>query len=120
MAGPVLLDGTLLLSLRDYGPLMADRPTGTPPAFFRDARGRRRIVHQIWDWQDERRYIVHLHITREAAGGSWETLHFAGAYRAVTSAEVATMATAADLSGVRVLEQDETGFYQPIVVATAP
>ncbi len=112
--------GTLLLSLRDYGPLMAERPAGTPPAFFRDAGGRRRIVHQVWDWHDGRRYTVHLHLTREAADGRWEAMHFVGEYRAVTPAEVAVLAAAAGFSGVRVLGQAETGFYQPIVAAMAP
>jgi glycine/sarcosine N-methyltransferase len=112
--------GTLLLSLRDYGPLMAERPAGTPPAFFRDAEGRRRIVHQVWDWHDERRYTVHLHLTREATRGRWEAMHFAGEYRAVTPAEVAALAVAASFCGVKVLGQAETGFYQPIVAAMAP
>jgi len=38
-------------------------PTVHPPAFFTD-RGRRRIVHQVWDWIDDRTDIFHLYITR--------------------------------------------------------
>jgi hypothetical protein len=112
--------GILLLSLRDYRPIMADRPAGTQPAFFREGQGRRRIVHQVWDWRDARRYTFHLYITREAADGGWETMHFVGKYRAVTPVEVAALATAAGLREVRVLGQEETGFYQPIVAAKAP
>jgi SAM-dependent methyltransferase len=67
--------GKLLASLRDYGPLMEQRPDMMQPAMFWD-EGRRRIVHQVWDWQDERRYLVHLYITRQVPSDEWVTSHF--------------------------------------------
>jgi SAM-dependent methyltransferase len=60
-------EAKLLISLRDYGPLMEQRPAATPPTMFLDD-GRRRIVHQIWDWRDERRYSSPLHHTPNANG----------------------------------------------------
>lgn len=60
--------GKLLISLRDYETLMKQRPAVTEPAWFID-KGRRRIVHQVWDWKDDRRYVVHLYITRELDDG---------------------------------------------------
>jgi glycine/sarcosine N-methyltransferase len=111
--------GVLLLDLRDYGRLLAERPAGTPPAFFRDG-GYRRIVHQVWDWHDERRYAVHLYITRETAR-CWQSRHFfVGQYRAVAPEEVASLASRAGFADVQVLTPVETGYYQPIVRAAAP
>jgi hypothetical protein len=108
--------GQVLISLRDYGPLIAQRPAAQPPALFMDD-GRSRIVHQVWDWLDERRYVVHLYITRQLADDHWNTLHFTGWYRAITPAEVAHLAEQAGLRQVSVLMPADSGYYQPIVTA---
>jgi SAM-dependent methyltransferase len=110
--------GTLLISMRDYGSLIAQRVPSTPAAFYRDGRSRR-IVHQVWDWQDDRRYVVHLFITMEEPHG-WRTLHFVGHYRAVPVSDVAALVTAAGFDDVRVLTPGETGYYQPVIRAVAP
>jgi SAM-dependent methyltransferase len=108
--------GKLFLSLRDYGPLMSERPTMMPPSFFGKA-GARRIVHQVWEWQDERRYVVHIFITIEAADQQWVSRHFVGHYRAITPEEVAGHASFVGLQQVEVLAPAVTGYYQPIVSA---
>jgi glycine/sarcosine N-methyltransferase len=110
-------NGVLLISLRDYGPLLAERPTGTPASFYRDGAFRR-IVHQVWDWVDDRRYVVHLFITCERSDG-WEIRHFVGRYRAVMPIEIAQFASQIGLNDARVLGPVETGYYQPIVSAVA-
>jgi SAM-dependent methyltransferase len=111
-------NGVLLISLRDYGPLLAERPTGTPASFYRD-EAFRRIVHQVWDWVDDRRYVVHLFITCERCHG-WETRHFVGTYRAVMPIEIAQFASQVGFNDACVLGAAETGYYQPIVRAVAP
>lgn len=108
-------DGILVLSLRDYGPLIREKPMSMPPSFFTD-HGARRIVFQVWDWLDDRRYIVHLYISRQVGQG-WEDHHFVGSYRAVSTEEVAAMAISVGFTNVRVLPATETGFYQPIITA---
>jgi glycine/sarcosine N-methyltransferase len=110
--------GIILISFRDYGPLLARHPTGTPPALYRDGE-RRRIVHQVWDWLDDRRYVVHLFITCERDAG-WETRHFTGRYRAVTSNEIAHFASQAGFKDLEVLSPEFTGYYQPILRGIAP
>ena len=109
--------GTLLLSLRDYGRLMVERPSSMPPSFYEDA-GLRRIVHQVWDWQDDRHYRLHLYVTREVVSGSWDCHHTTGMYRAVTLNEVVELARRVGFSDVRTLESYLTGYYQPIISAT--
>ena len=107
--------GKAIISVRDYDRLLRERPTSMPAIFHGD-RGSRRIVFQIWDWLDERRYVIHLHIDHETAQG-WVTHHFVGQYRAVTTDELSRLANQAGLQRVRVLPSSNTGFYQPIIVA---
>src|ERR1700683_510550 len=54
---------TFMGSIRDYDSLVQERPVVQGPAFFSD-QGSRGIVHQVWDWSDERRYAFHLYIMR--------------------------------------------------------
>jgi glycine/sarcosine N-methyltransferase len=110
--------GKMLVSVRDYARLLDERPAFMPPAFYSD-NGRRRIVFQVWDWLDERRYIVHLHVTVETVPG-WVAHHFVGKYRAVRPSEVAEMADRSGFRDVDILPPGDTGFYQPIVVAQVP
>lgn len=110
--------GKMFLSLRDYGALLAQRPTVLPPSLFMD-NGLRRIVHQVWDWQDARRYTVHLYITRQTNSLDWQSSHFVGRYRAISPEEVATLAVQVGFNDVQVLSPIVTGYYQPIVTGIA-
>jgi glycine/sarcosine N-methyltransferase len=78
-----------------------------------------RIVFQVWDWLDERRYEFHLHITLETVQ-SWAAHHFVGRYRAVTPDELARMAERSGFRDVKILSSADTGFYQPSITAQAP
>jgi glycine/sarcosine N-methyltransferase len=108
---------TFMGSIRDYDRLVLERPAVQEPAFFSD-RGSRRIVHQVWDWSDERRYAFHLYITREVQG-AWESQHYVSNYRAVLREEVGRILQAAGFVGCRWILPAESGFYQPIVLAKA-
>ena len=109
--------GQIFISLRDYGALMVQRPSVMPPAMFMDD-GLRRIVHQIWDWHDDRRYSVHLHITRQISDLNWQSKHFVGRYRAITPHEIASHASRAGFDNVHILSPVATGYYQPIVTGS--
>jgi glycine/sarcosine N-methyltransferase len=108
---------TFVGSIRDYDSLVRERPVVQGPEFYSD-QGGRRIVHQVWDWRDERRYAFHLYITREVPGG-WESQHYASNYRAVLREELSGILEAAGFTGCRWLSKAESGFYQPIVLAKA-
>ncbi len=109
--------GVFVASIRDYDRLIEERPVVQGPAFFYDA-GRRRIVFQLWDWMDERRYTFHLYITRDARAG-WQTHHGVSTYRAVLRNELTKFLDAAGFSKVQWLLPAESGFYQPIVLCVA-
>jgi SAM-dependent methyltransferase len=107
--------GIFLASTRDYDRLLPQRPTVQGPAFYTDAAGRR-IVFQLWDWLDDRRYAFHLYITVATANG-WRTSHTAGTYRAVLPEELSAILRSAGFADVRWLLPAESGFYQPMVMA---
>ena len=109
--------GKVLVSVRDYARHLQERHTCMPPVFYSD-NGQRRIVFQVWDWIDERRYVVHLYVTQETVDG-WTVHHFAGKYRAVAPEEIVRLANQAGFQEVCVLPSSNTGFYQPIIVAEA-
>lgn len=109
--------GTFLASIRDYDTILAQPPVVQGPAFYSD-EGKRRIVFQVWDWQDERRYVFHMYITRETSAG-WVNFHGASEYRAVLREEITDTLTARGFTNIRWRFPAESGFYQPIVIATA-
>ena len=111
------LGGCFMASIRDYDQLLNERPVVQAPSFYSD-EGRRRIVFQVWDWLDDRRYAFHLYITRETAN-TWETVHASAVYRCVLRDEVTVALSHAGFTNVRWLFPSNSGFYQPVVVAEA-
>jgi len=109
--------GTLLASIRDYDQLIRDRPTVQGPTFYSDS-GCRRIIFQVWDWADARRYMFHLYITRETPSG-WSNFHGASVYRAVLREEITAILASSGFANMRWLFPNESRLYLPVVIATA-
>jgi glycine/sarcosine N-methyltransferase len=109
--------GVLLAGIRDYDRLVIERPAVQGPAMFTDG-GRRRIVFQLWDWIDDRRYVFHIYITLQIDDG-WQSHHYASTYRAVLRDELTGILGRAGFTDVRWLQPAESRFYQPIVLARA-
>jgi glycine/sarcosine N-methyltransferase len=107
--------GSFIGSIRDYDRLVVEMPTAQGPSFYTDSDGRR-IVFQIWDWLDERRYRFHLYITRSTRS-EWHTFHFTSTYRAVLRTELRDILIRAGFTNVRWLLPADSGFYQPIFIA---
>src|SRR5258708_40026843 len=103
---------TFMGSIRDYDSLVQERPVVQGPAFYSD-QGSRRIVHQVWDWSDERRYAFHLYITRDVQG-AWETQHYVSNYRAVLREEFSRILQSAGFVGWRWIFSAESGVFQPL------
>jgi hypothetical protein len=75
---------------------------------------------QAWWWDDDvPAYDFNMFVLEEGEGdgGGWRTTHVAGRYRAWRRAEVADALAAATFDGVRWLMPEESGWYQPVVVA---
>jgi SAM-dependent methyltransferase len=96
--------GLLLLSLRDYAALVADKPRFNNE-HVQDKSDGRRIVFQLWDWADDgRRYGIHQFLIRDV-DGRYELNHFE------------TTVRDAGFQEVRWHVPEESGYYQPIVTA---
>ena len=113
--------GLFMASLRDYDRLVLEKPMVQGPSFFFDkaadsTQQGRRIVFQLWDWIDDRRYVFHLYITRKCETG-WQAHHFAASYRALLRDELTSALSQAGFFDIRWQEPAESGFYQPVVMA---
>lgn len=92
--------GLLLASTRDYDAA----PTGDPPRRFAD-----RTVEQIWEWEDDERYVLRHRIVRNGEVAERRT-H----YRALRRA---TLTAALRAAGFADVEWPPTAFPQPVVSA---
>lgn len=110
--------GLFLGSIRDYDSALLERRTAVPPRFL-DQGGPHRIVHQVWEWLDEERYRLHLYRTLESASG-WVSRHYDALYRALSRAALASAIAATGLAEIVWLMPNESGYYQPIVLARKP
>lgn len=110
--------GLFLVSIRDYDTLIQERPSFQGPAFYGD-KGNRRIVHQVWDWFDRDRYVLHLYLTWQTAEG-WTSQHFVSEYRCLLRAELTDILESEGFEQIQWLMPSENSFYQPVVLARTP
>jgi SAM-dependent methyltransferase len=116
-----LRDGGLFVaSVRDYDALAAARTTGTPVLMHGPA-GRRHASGQAWTWSPDGQYVdITLFVLHEhVAVGGWRVSAHETRYRALSQA---SLTSALDDNGFGLIEwltPDESGYYQPVVVARA-
>ena len=108
-------NGLFLASIRDYDLLVDQRPAMQEPAFYGKAESRR-IVHQVWDWLDDRTYTLHLFITI-SDGSAWTAHHFVSEYHCLLRDELSVALRTAGFDRIRWLLPAESGYYQPVVLA---
>lgn len=108
--------GVLLISLRDYAPLVAEKPRFNNE-HVQDKPEGRRVAFQLWDWADTGdRYRNHQFLIRET-DGSYDVQHFETELRALLQDEFMTAIRDAGYADPRWHLPDESGYYQPIVTA---
>jgi SAM-dependent methyltransferase len=108
--------GLLVIGIRDYDALAAERSRFTQPYFTGDP-GNRAVVLQLWDWNDDgSAYDLTLFLSRERATG-WETTARTTRYRALRRDELARLLARAGFGDIRWHAPGETGHHQPIVTA---
>ncbi len=108
--------GLLLLSARDYEALVTDRPRFNNQ-HVQDRSDGRRIVFQLWDWDDDgRRYKVHQFLLRDR-DGNFEVNHFQTRLRALLRDELIAAVRNAGYARVRWHTPENSGYYQPIITA---
>jgi glycine/sarcosine N-methyltransferase len=110
--------GTALFTTRDYDAALHDRPQSTLPQIYEE-QDVRRITFQLWHWRETDAIYDLEHVQVEQAGrdGPWKAVCRTASYRAYTRAQLASLAHAAGFSDVSWHMPDETGYFQPIMVA---
>ena len=105
--------GLFVASIRDYDALLMDQPPYSPPYIHQTAEGQR-VSFQTWNWEGDHYKLIQYIIDDE------ETLQvskFACEYRATRREELTNLLRTHGCSSVVWEFPEETGFYQPIVIA---
>ena len=105
--------GIFIASIRDYNALLADKPPYSPPYIHASGNGQR-VAFQTWKWDGDNYRLIQYVIDDE---DTLQISKFECAYRATRREEMTAMLQANGCSEVNWLFPDETGFYQPIVIA---
>ncbi|MBQ8727388.1 MAG: class I SAM-dependent methyltransferase [Oscillospiraceae bacterium] len=114
IAGRMGRKGIFVGSIRDYDALLEEKPPYAPPYIHETADGRR-VCFQTWNWSGDRYRLVQYIIED---GKSLSVSKFSCEYRATRREELTGRFLAKGCSRVDWLFPVETGFYQPIFVAT--
>ncbi len=105
--------GLFVASIRDYDALLESKPPYSPPYIHKTEKGQR-LSFQTWDWEGDNYRLVQYIIDDE---GVPQVSKFACEYRAVRREELTQLLLAAGCREVVWRFPEETGFYQPIVLA---
>ncbi|MGB8650412.1 MAG: class I SAM-dependent methyltransferase [Mycobacteriales bacterium] len=110
--------GLLLASLRDYDSLVTERPAGVPITLYGVA-GRRRGAGQSWRWSRGADVVDITLFTLAEADDGWQVSAHETRYRALQRATLTAALLAGGFTDVEWVMPGESGYYQPIVLATA-
>ena len=113
IADRLIPGGIFVASIRDYDALLAARPPYSPPYIHKTDAGQR-VSFQTWHWEGEHYRLVQYIIEDEAA---LQISKFECEYRATRREEISALLKACGCGDVRWLPPEESGFYQPIVIA---
>ncbi|MBR5533256.1 MAG: class I SAM-dependent methyltransferase [Ruminiclostridium sp.] len=113
ITGRVKSGGLFVASIRDYDALPEDKPTYSPPYIHKTENGQR-VSFQTWDWEEDI-YTLTQYIIDDQ--GALSVSKFGCALRAVRREELTELLRAHGCRDVVWKFPEETGFYQPIVIA---
>lgn len=113
IVGQIRTGGIFIASIRDYDSLLMSKPPYSPPYIHKTKYGQR-VSFQTWLWREENYKLTQYIIDDE------ETLHISKyecEYRATRRKELTDLLLSSGCSEVVWEFPNDTGFYQPIVVA---
>ena len=105
--------GMFVASIRDYDALLMDKPPYSPPYIHKTDKGQR-VSFQTWVWNDDHYRLTQYIIDDE---NSLQVSRFECEYRATRRDELTQLLLANGCSEAVWKFPEETGFYQPIVIA---
>ena len=111
--------GLVLVTTREYDRLRAERPAATALSLSRGSDGLT-VNFQVWDWwPDGERYdLRHFQVSGE--GDDWRVAQRRTTYWALSTAQLSGFARDAGLEAPEWRLPDQTGFFQPLLVARVP
>ena len=109
-------DGITMISIRDYDSLLENPPKTTLPSIS-DAGEGRHIIFQTWDWADDlSSYQLNMYVTQHV-GDTISTQVFTSEYRALRRETLSNVLAQVGFDNIEWLMPDDSGFYQPFVIA---
>lgn len=113
--------GVLVVSTRPYDDLLRDRPVSTPPQVHRDTvrsgdEGRT-VTFQLWRWHADGEHYDLEHFQLLPEGGDWCVQVRRVTYWALGRDRLAALAARAGFVDPVWRLPEETGFFQPLLVA---
>ena len=106
-------NGIFVASIRDYDSLLMEKPPYSPPYIHKTDKGQR-VSFQTWEWNDDNYKLIQYIVDDEE---SLQVNKFECEYRATRREEMTKIMLSCGCSKVEWKFPEETGFYQPIVVA---
>ena len=105
--------GLFVASIRDYDALLLDKPPYSPPYIHKTAKGQR-VSFQTWTWEGDSYRLIQYIVDDEQ---TLQISKFECEYRATRRQEITDLLAENGCCEVVWKFPDETGFYQPIVIA---
>ncbi len=105
--------GIFVASIRDYDMLLTEKPSYSAPYIHKTDKGQR-VSFQTWEWDGDNYKFIQYIIDDEK---SLQINKFECEYRAVRREELTNLLLSNGCSEVTWKFPEETGFYQPIVIA---
>lgn len=112
--------GLLLLSTRPYDDLLRNRPASALPQVHRPADGgERTVTFQLWHWHEDGEHYDLEHFQLLPTGGEWRVKVRRTVYWALGRDRLAGLVTDAGFVDPEWRMPQETGFFQPLLMAHA-
>lgn len=96
---------------------MLERLIGTPVGLS-TIDGTRRLVFQVWDWEEDGRTYMYEQFIGSEKNGRWELRSWRSKYRAVTRSELSAALHRGGFTESRWIMPAESGYFQPLIVAS--
>ena len=109
----IVTGGMFVASIRDYDALLMDKPPYSPPYIHKTDKGQR-VSFQTWVWEDDHYKLTQYILDDE---DSLQASKFECEYRATRREELTNLLLSNGCREVVWKFPEETGFYQPIVIA---
>ena len=113
IVGQLQEGGIFVASIRDYDALLQDKPPYSPPYIHKTDKGQR-VSFQTWEWEGDNYRLVQYIIDDEE---NLQIGKFVCEYRATRREELTNLLLSSGCSQVIWKFPEESGFYQPIVIA---